>query len=85
MEEQVDKGHARNIGVSNYNMKQLERTVAAARIYPATDQVELHGYLQQPELRAYCAKLGIPITAYSPLGSPGAKIHFEQKYNYQYP
>ncbi|KAJ9589724.1 hypothetical protein L9F63_017063 [Diploptera punctata] len=85
MEKQVDEGLTRNIGVSNYNIEQLERTVANARILPATNQVELHAYLQQTKLRASCAKLGIPITAYSPLGSPGARIHFEQKYNYQYP
>jgi hypothetical protein len=28
--------------------------------------------------------LGIPLTAYSPLGSPGAKLHFQQKYNFHY-
>jgi diketogulonate reductase-like aldo/keto reductase len=84
MEQQVDLGHAHNIGVSNFNISQLEKVVAAAKIYPATLQVELHAYLQQPELRACCAKLGIPLTAYSPLGSPGAKLHFQQKYNFHY-
>ncbi|XP_021921712.1 alcohol dehydrogenase [NADP(+)]-like isoform X2 [Zootermopsis nevadensis] len=85
MEQQVDSGHARSIGVSNFNISQLEKIVGAARICPATLQVELHAYLQQPELRACCSKLGIPLTAYSPLGSPGAKLHFQQKYNFQYP
>jgi diketogulonate reductase-like aldo/keto reductase len=85
MEQQVDSGRAHNIGASNFNMSQLEQIAAAARICPATLQVELHAYLQQPELRACCAKLGIPLTAYSPLGSPGAKLHFQQKYNFQYP
>lgn len=84
MEQQVDLGRAHNIGVSNFNISQLEKVVAAAKIYPATLQVELHAYLQQPELCACCAKLGIPITAYSPLGSPGAKLHFQQKYNFQH-
>jgi len=84
MEQQVDLGHTRNIGVSNFNISQLEKVASAAKIYPATLQVELHAYLQQPELCACCAKLGIPITAYSPLGSPGAKLHFQQKYNFHY-
>ncbi|XP_069672467.1 aldo-keto reductase family 1 member A1-like [Periplaneta americana] len=85
MEKQVEAGHARNIGVSNFNMSQLERLVAKSKIPPATLQVELHAYLQQPQLRACCAKLGIPLTAYSPLGSPGARLHFQEKYNFQYP
>ena len=80
----MDLGHTRNIGVSNFNISQLEKVAASAKIYPATLQVELHAYLQQPELCACCAKLGIPITAYSPLGSPGAKLHFQQKYNFHY-
>ncbi|PNF22801.1 hypothetical protein B7P43_G02523 [Cryptotermes secundus] len=84
MEQQVDLGRTRNIGLSNFNISQLEQIASVARICPATLQVELHAYLQQPALRACCAKLGIPITAYSPLGSPGAKIHFQQKYNFQY-
>lgn len=84
MEQQVDLGQARNIGLSNFNISQLEQIASAARICPATLQVELHAYLQQPELRSCCSKLGIPVTAYSPLGSPGAKIHFQQKYNFQY-
>jgi diketogulonate reductase-like aldo/keto reductase len=84
MEQQVDLGRSRNIGLSNFNISQLEHIVSAARICPATLQVELHAYLHQPALRACCAKLGIPVTAYSPLGSPGAKIHFQQKYNFQY-
>lgn len=79
----MDCGRTRAIGVSNFNAEQLVRLTSAARIKPANLQVELHAYLQQKELRKCCAELGITVTAYSPLGSPGAKEHFVNKYNYR--
>nr|CAD7423988.1 unnamed protein product [Timema monikensis] len=82
LEEQVAMGKARAIGVSNFNLTQLERLMNEAIILPAVNQVELHAYLQQPELRTYCQQHGITVTAYSPLGSPGSKTHFQKKYNY---
>ncbi|CAG2055334.1 unnamed protein product [Timema podura] len=82
LEEQVAKGKVRAIGVSNFNLTQLERLMSEAVILPAVNQVELHAYLQQPELRTYCHQQGITVTAYSPLGSPGSKTHFQKKYNY---
>lgn len=45
-------------------------------------QVELHAYMQQRPLREFCKMHDISVTAYSPIGSPGAKHHFQNKYNY---
>ncbi|XP_063220677.1 1,5-anhydro-D-fructose reductase-like [Bacillus rossius redtenbacheri] len=84
MEQQVDTGKARSIGVSNYNVCQLTRILDAARIPPATNQVELHAYLQQPELRQFCSQHGVVVTAFCPLGSPGTRDHFRRKYNYRH-
>lgn len=39
MEDQVDKGRARSIGISNFNRSQIERIVKVARIQPANLQV----------------------------------------------
>lgn len=39
MEEQVDKGRARSIGISNFNRNQIERIMKVARIQPANHQV----------------------------------------------
>lgn len=44
--------------------------------------MELHAYNQQKSLRKFCRNHNIAITCYSPLASPGAKIHFQTKYNY---
>nr|CAD7401748.1 unnamed protein product [Timema cristinae] len=70
MEQQVDAGRARSIGVSNFNANQVKRIVQAARIIPANNQVELHLYYQQKELAAFCKALDVTICAYAPLGSP---------------
>jgi len=40
--------------------------------------------MQQKSIRELCKKYNIILTAYSPLGSPGAKIHFKTKYNYTF-
>ncbi|XP_047112438.1 1,5-anhydro-D-fructose reductase-like [Schistocerca piceifrons] len=82
MEEQVDAGKTKAIGISNFNISQMERLIVNSRIHPANLQVEMHAYLQQKELRIFCETNGIVVTAYSPLGSPGAKQHWQKKYNY---
>lgn len=40
MENQVDAGRCKSIGISNYNIKQVERTMKMARIPPANHQVK---------------------------------------------
>lgn len=60
-------GRVRSIGVSNYTVRHLEELLANCRVRPAVNQVELHVYLQQPELIAYCRANGITVQAYSPL------------------
>ncbi|XP_065440488.1 aldo-keto reductase family 1 member B15-like isoform X2 [Chrysemys picta bellii] len=58
------------MGVSNFNVSQLERLLSVCRIKPAANQVELHPYLTQPELVEYCKSKGIVLIAYSPFGCP---------------
>lgn len=69
MENCVAEKQTRHIGVSNFNIDHLEEISQLATIKPEMNQVELHPYLQQPELREYCRKKYIHLTAYSPLGS----------------
>ncbi|XP_047482644.1 aldo-keto reductase family 1 member A1-like [Penaeus chinensis] len=72
MEEQVDAGKAKAIGLSNFNSKQIERILKVCRIKPANLQVEVHVYHQQKALRELCRAFDIPVCAYCPLGAPHA-------------
>jgi diketogulonate reductase-like aldo/keto reductase len=62
-----NSGHAKHIGVSNYTVKHLEEMKAKGLPAPYANQVELHVFLQQPELVEYCRQNDILIEAYSPL------------------
>ncbi|KAJ7496996.1 aldo/keto reductase [Mycena latifolia] len=68
MEKLLLTGKVKTIGVSNFSIKTLEELLPNCSIIPATNQVELHPFLPQNELKAYCEKHKILLTAYSPLG-----------------
>lgn len=69
MEEIVDRGLVRHIGVSNFNKIKLREIMANARIQPEMNQVEMHPFLPQTQLVEFCRENGIFVTAYAPLGS----------------
>jgi diketogulonate reductase-like aldo/keto reductase len=60
-------GRARAIGVSNFLVPYLEKLLESADVVPAVNQIEVHPYLQQKELRAFNESHGIRTEAYSPL------------------
>ena len=63
-----DQGRIRSIGVSNFEPEHLRILVDATGIVPAVNQIELHPYFQQVELRAFHEENGIVTTSWSPLG-----------------
>ena len=58
----------RSVGVSNFVPEHLDRAVDATGVVPAVNQVELHPYFQQRELREVHARLGVVTEAWGPLG-----------------
>ena len=60
-------GQARSIGVSNFQVAHLERLAAECDAVPAVNQIELHPYFQNDEVRAYGEAHGIVTEAWSPI------------------
>ncbi len=70
MEQLVDMGLVRHIGMSNMTIPKLEAVLPLCRIRPAAIEMELHPCFQQPELYDYCKEKGIEIVGFCPIGSP---------------
>lgn len=69
MEELVDEGLVKDIGVCNYGTSLLRDCLNYANRPPAVLQIESHPYLTQSRLLRFCAEQDIAVTAFSPLGS----------------
>lgn len=69
LEDCIDEGLCRNIGVCNFSIKKLKSLISGCRIKPSANQVECHPYFPQNDLFEFCKQEGIQPVAYSPLGS----------------
>jgi diketogulonate reductase-like aldo/keto reductase len=68
LEDLVDSGQCKSIGLSDITLERLREIVAVARIKPAVVQVESHPYLPEWDLLDFCREQGIIIQAFAPLG-----------------
>jgi 2,5-diketo-D-gluconate reductase A len=62
------EGLVRSIGVSNFTEAHLERIIDDGGVVPSVNQIELHPYFPQVEMRAVNERLGIRTESWSPLG-----------------
>jgi D-xylose reductase len=69
MQELVNAGLVRNIGVCNFGCATIRDVLSYAAIKPAVLQVEMHPYLGQEKLVRFCRENEIAVTAFSPLGA----------------
>ena len=67
LEEFHRDGRARSIGVSNFEVEHLERLAAECDVVPAVNQIELHPYFQNEDVRRYGEAHGIATQAWSPI------------------
>jgi 2,5-diketo-D-gluconate reductase A len=67
LEEFKRDGRARSIGVSNFQVDHLERLASSSDVLPAVNQIELHPYLLNDQVRAYGEAHDIATQAWSPI------------------
>lgn len=66
--EAQKQGKVRSIGVSNFNPQHIQKLIAETGVAPVINQIELHPYFQQSELRQFHHDHDIVTQAWSPLG-----------------
>ena len=67
LEEFRRDGRARSIGVSNFQVGHLQRLATDTDTVPAVNQIEVHPYFVNEEVRQYCAEHDIAVEAWSPI------------------
>jgi diketogulonate reductase-like aldo/keto reductase len=63
-----EEGLVRSVGVSNFTEAHLKRIIGETGVTPVVNQIELHPYFPQREMREVNARLGILTESWSPLG-----------------
>lgn len=67
LEEFKRDGRARSIGVSNFQIPHLERLAEETETAPAVNQIEVHPYFGNEDVRAFGGRHGIATEAWSPI------------------
>ncbi|XP_047511413.1 aldo-keto reductase AKR2E4-like [Pieris napi] len=68
MEQALQLGLTKAIGVSNFNEEQLDRLLKVAKIKPVVNQIEINPTLTQHKLVDFCKSSNVQAVAYTPLG-----------------
>lgn len=71
MEELYNQGRIKALGVCNFQIEHLEDLLKHATVKPVINQIELHPYFPQRELRQFADTQDIFIESWSPIGGSG--------------
>lgn len=74
MEEAVQSGKVKTIGLSNFESDRLEEVLKASKIKPAVLQVECHPYYQQDNLKKRIDQYDMKIESWYPIGHGDKKL-----------
>ena len=69
MEEFYESGKTRSIGISNFNVKDIDAILDNCRIKPMANQIKFHIGYPQEEIVSHCVKNDIIVEGYSPLAT----------------
>ena len=69
MQSFVTMGYTRSIGVSNWQVRDMQQLHDAIGVYPPVNQIEAHPYWLDQGLMSFCSTFGILIEAYAPVGA----------------
>jgi len=67
MAEFVEDGRARSVGVSNFEPAHLDRIISETGVVPVLNQVEVHPFFGNEEVRAACARHDVAVEAWAPI------------------
>jgi len=82
MEKLVDSGKVKNIGISNFEINQMQHlmNMPGLKYVPQVNQIECHPYYQRNDIVRFCMQRGIAVTAHSSLGGSGNPWVSQHKY-----
>lgn len=69
MEQAREKGYARSIGVSNFDVREMDEVIAAAAVAPVVNQVQFSPFEYRRKLLNAAEERRVAVEAYSPLGT----------------
>jgi alcohol dehydrogenase (NADP+) len=78
----LPESKVRHVGICNFSPAQLKTLITLTGVKPYAHQMELHPYLQQSSWIKLHKRLGISVTAYSPLGNSNPTYHDGKEKDY---
>ena len=78
LEAEYEKGHIKNIGISNFEDNKFEEIYNQAKIKPVLNQIELHPYFQQRDIRNRIEKFYCKTEGWAPLGQASSNLFNEE-------